>query len=329
MFIFLLYWAMDKKNPTQLIQPNKVTNARYDFSEREEDILTLVIDAIQKHMTKEEKIQTDLFKQPIIEIDLKDVGANNKVQYRSAASKLRKKDIHFEWNHPDTQELVETETSIITAIHNYPNTSKIQLTISQWAIPYLLYWGKGVGGTIFNKSVALKLKGSYAKRLYKLCSRWKDQGGFTMSIKEFREMLEIEDKYPSTSHIRQRVLDPASERMKESADIYFKYAFHKVGGSRSYNSISFSIHLNNRNLPKEKKTELYQAVYNHLSRIWNPMKSSKCMDVTDSIANNPDRLEELYRRIQRLNREESEGKKTAEDIIKVTKHILKEDFKIE
>lgn len=320
---------MEKKSPTNLIQPNKVTNARYEFSEREEDILTLIIDAVQKHMTKESNIQTDLFKQPMIEIDLKEVGANNKKQYLEASSKLRKKDIKFEWNHPETHELVETETSIITAIHNHKQSSKLQLTISQWAIPYLLYWGKGVGATLFDKSVALTLKGSYTKRLYKICSRWKDQKGFTMSLKEFREMLEIEDKYPNTGHLRTRVLDPAQDRMKESADIYFNYAFHKVAGSRSYNSISFSIHPNNGNLPEDKKTEVYHVVYNHLGRIWNPMKSSKCRENTDLIANNPDNLEKLYHKIKFWNKQEEEGTKTSTDIIKITRHALKNDYGIE
>jgi len=309
----------------KLVQPNKVTNARYKYTEREENIMTLVIDAIQKHMTKEKPIQTDLFNQPMIRLDMKELGANNKTQYLNALNSLRKKDISFDWVNDKAQK-IRTETSLISAIHNHLESSFIDITINTWAIPYLVYIGKGVGFTSFNKVIALTLPGEYTKRLYKLCKRWEDRGGFTMSLEEFRKMLMLEKKYPRLKDLKIRVLDKAKERMKEGADVYFDYSLEKIGGSRSYNQINFVVHGNNKNLKSNQKTDMYVLVYNMLTIAYPPLKSTKARDVCDSIANNPSEFERLYNRIKRLKNELDLGDKGLEDVTKIIKHFIKEDF---
>lgn len=44
-----------------LIQPNNVTFGQYNVSEWQENLLTLIGDKIQKHMTREEELPRDLF----------------------------------------------------------------------------------------------------------------------------------------------------------------------------------------------------------------------------------------------------------------------------
>ena len=45
--LFLLYSLMENRkkvrSPLTLVQPNKVTNARYDFNEAQENIMTLIV----------------------------------------------------------------------------------------------------------------------------------------------------------------------------------------------------------------------------------------------------------------------------------------------
>lgn len=316
---------MEKQNAIELVQPNKVTNARHDYTEREENILTLMIDAIQKHMSKETPIETDLFGEPTVTIDTKEVGGNNKKQYWEAAKSMRLKTFDFEYTNQQNQ-IEDVSGVLVTTVRNIRETSKIKITINKWAIPYLLYWGKGVGGTIFNKTIALTLKGEYTKRLYKLCKRWEDKGGFSISIDEFRKMLMLEDKYPKTIELKRRVLEPSKERMQDGADVYFNYSLDKVGGSRSYNMLHFTIHGNNKRRPKEKKTELYMFVYNMLCIAYPNHVNSAAQEICDRVAESPQKLEELYRRMVKLKNELENHNKTIEDIAKLIKYIIRNDY---
>lgn len=317
-----------KQNKLSLVQPNKVTNARHDFDERQENILTMMIDAIQKHMTKELSIHTDLFGSPMIRIDTKEVGAKNKSHYLKSAKGMTEKTFEFEWTNPEGLK-VDSYGIIVTTVHNIKETPYIDITINQWAIPYLLYWGKGVGGTVFNKSIALVLRGEYTKRLYKLCKRWEDRGGFTMSLDEFRSMMHLENKYSSPKDLKKRVLNPSIERMKLKADVYFKCAFEKIGGSRSYNQINFVVIPNQKNKPnRNEKTEMYSLCYNMITIAFPSTKSSKAMDVCDKIADDPDKFEQLYFRMKNLKNELDDGRKSIKDAIPLIKYILKEDYNI-
>jgi len=321
---------MENKTTTavSLIQPNKVTTARYNYTEREENILTLMVDAIQKHMSKEIAIQRDLFNQPMIIINTEDVGKNHKSDYLKACNSLMKKDFSFEWTNPKDGKTRKTVGILVTTYHDVRNTSFIEVTINSWAIPYLLYWGKGVGGTIYNKTIALTLKGQYTKRMYKLCKRWEGKGGFSMSVIDFRKMLFLENKYPLNGDLKAWVLDKAKQELKDNADVYFEYSLEKIGGSRSYNQINFTIHGNNKNLKQEQKTEVYQFVYNVIALAFPVYTNSKAMDITDKLANNPNMLENVYKRFKRLRNELDSGQRKLKDTIGLIKYILKNDYNI-
>jgi hypothetical protein len=319
---------MEDKKPVMkinLVQPNKVTNARHDFDERQENILTLMIEAIQNHMSKVEFIQTDLFGQPMIAIDFAANGLN-KAKYWESAKKMRSKDFEFEYTNQDGFN-EEVAGVLITTVRKIEGKSRIELTINQWAIPYLLYWGKGVGGTVFNKVIALTIRGEYPKRMYKLCKRWEDRGGFSMPIKEFRQMMMLEDSYEGNKNLK-TLLKRCQVAMMETADIYFNFTMEKKGGSRSYNLLNFKIEGNNKNKPKQQKTDMYVSVYNTLTLVYPVIKSSNAQEISDKLASDPQKLEDFYRRTRKLLRELDEGDKSVSDIIKLVRYILKTDYGI-
>ncbi|MDR0698941.1 MAG: replication initiation protein, partial [Tannerella sp.] len=49
---------------------------------------------------------------------------------------------------------------------------------------------------------ALSLPSYYAKRMYELCCRWKDKGFYRTTLKEFRKMMMVEDKFANVSDLR-------------------------------------------------------------------------------------------------------------------------------
>lgn len=57
-----------------LIQPNNVTFGQYNVSEWQENLLTLIGDKIQKHMTREKELPRDLFNQPYVVIMCDEAG---------------------------------------------------------------------------------------------------------------------------------------------------------------------------------------------------------------------------------------------------------------
>jgi plasmid replication initiation protein len=312
-----------------LVQPNKVTNAKYDFTAREENILTLMIGALQKFMTNQNEIDQDLFGNPLLTINMSEMGKDaRKRDFLRSARNLMNKQFSFDWYHPEYKCKAETFGVLVTAVHNLQETNFIQLTLNTWAIPYLLYWGDGAGGTIFEKTTALTIKGAYAKRLYKLCKQWANKGGFSMSLERFREQFGITDKYKSIDGLRRRVLDPARRQLMDSADVYFTYRLEKIGGSRKYNQINFHIEGNNKQLKAEDKTDVYSLVYNVICLAYPNTESSAARDFTDQLAQDPEKLEKIYHRFKRIQGEFFSREKPLEKTIPLIKHILKNDYNL-
>ena len=89
---------------------------------------------------------------------------------------------------------------VITTVHNIKGTNRVALTLNPWAIPFLLYYGTGVGGTRYGKNIALTLRGNYTKRLYKIICSQRDRREYYYSIDQFcktwrsRLLLECTDR---------------------------------------------------------------------------------------------------------------------------------------
>ncbi|MGW7832261.1 replication initiation protein [Staphylococcus xylosus] len=63
------------------------------------------------------------------------------------------------------------------------------------------------------------LKSIYSKHLYHLFTEYQDEGTYTFSIEAFREILDINSKYPHMKDIDKRVL----RMIKEELNQYFEY----------------------------------------------------------------------------------------------------------
>lgn len=317
-----------RKHKAWQIQPNSVTNAKYSYTAIQENVVTVIIGAIQKHLTQEKPIQTDLFGQPQITLKSSDIGeGKNKYHVREQLIDLRKKDIEFAYTDPEDQKTRDVNTGLISSIRDIRQTDYIEVGLSVWAIPYLLYWGKGIGGTIYRQAMAINIKGIYAKRLYKLCCRWQDQGGFSMYLDELKKIFDIEKKYKASADIKRRVLEPAKKELQKKADLYFEYELNKIK-SRSYNHISFKIFSQAAKKPQDNTKYIYQFVYNFICRTYPAYNSDKAMKITEKLAEDSSNLRKAYNKFIRLDDQYAKGEKNKEDVIKLTKYILKNDFSL-
>jgi len=319
---------MSKKEITErkisLVQPNSVTYAHYGYTAVQENVVTLITEQVQEHLTREKPIQTDLFGHPEITLKASEIAQGNSKYYvLKQLKELRKKDIEFAYIN-QVGKTEDVTTGLINTIRDVRETDDIVIEISVWAIPYLLYWGKNVGGTIYQKAIAVKLRGVYAKRLYKICCRWQDKGGFDLPLDEFRKIFKLESKYKQPSNLKIRVLEPAKKELKAKADLYFEYELKKIK-SKSYNYIAFKIFSQKSPNPDANISFWYQFVYNFLTRTYPTYKSDKAMKITETLTEN-NLIRMAYNKFSKIKNKMSD--KDDIELIKLTKHILKEDFDI-
>lgn len=141
---------MQEKDPSIndliLLQPKSVTFGQYDISEWQENILTLITESLQKHLTKEKPLNTDLFGEPYVVVKCDEAGGtNNKAKVIASAKDLISKVFSFQWKSKNGKNVKSTGT-IITTIHDVEGSNNLTINFNKWAIPFLLYYGEGSGG---------------------------------------------------------------------------------------------------------------------------------------------------------------------------------------
>ena len=315
-----------------MIVPNNVTFGQYEISELQENILTLIGDALQKHISRECPLPRDLFDQPYIEILCDEAsGRNNKATVKAAAYDLIKKTFSFRWKHPTVHSDCETVGTIITTVHDLKNTNRIVINFNMWAIPFLLYYGIGVGGTRYNKSVALSLRGNYTKRLYKIVCSQKDRTEYIYNIEQFKKDLSLPKSY-TNAEIERRVLEPARERIKESGtDVWFEYEMMcqhpKKGRKPKADTIYFYIKTLH---PKEAGGDhyyQYSYVYRWISNAMGRPTNDSAVTAVEKITSSG-RLKQVYDRICYWDDKVSRGEQTMPHVNNSILKLLREDFGI-
>jgi plasmid replication initiation protein len=301
-----------------IIQPNAVTNARYDYSQVQKDFMFHYIEAMNKHMSKEKELTPDLFGNLLIEMDLKDIcKSHNHSKVLAAIKDLIKKPISYYYNKADgTYDVV---TTLIASLIHKRNTSKISIKTTEESLPVVRWLGEGF--TTFNRNIALSLPSVYAKRLYELCCRWKDKGFCRMKLEEFRIMMCVEDKYKKISDLKANVLDISEKFLKEGADLYFTYTLRKENGSNAFNWLELNIH---NQLDSGKTGEWYQSLYNNLYQIY---RNSRALEICDYLTNKKE-LKKANERFIRLMKDINSGRIRAHGILSYVNTILADEFEV-
>jgi hypothetical protein len=113
----------------------------------------------------------------------------------------------------------------------------IDIRFDPFLRPYLLELKREF--TSYRLENVVKLKSSYAIRIYEFLKQYEKLHERTFSLVELRKMLGAEDVYPAYGNFKQRVLVPAQEELKKKTDISFEIEEVKVG--RRVDKIKFLI----------------------------------------------------------------------------------------
>lgn len=284
---------MDEKRELMTIQSNNVTFGKYDISSIQENILTTISGELQNHMTNKTSLSHDLFNVPYVEVNCDEIGGkNNKGRVVKEAKELMKKDFSFRWTYPGSSQDIETTGVIITTIHDLKGTNVLRINLNEWAVPFLIYYGKGVGGTFFSKEIALNLRGKYAKRIYKIVCSQRDRTQFEYSIKQFRKDFEVPEAY-TNSHIKTKILEPAKKAIEEShSDVHFDYEFltrkRTKKGRAEADTIIFHISLTYLSLPTSQGVKRvmqgdYNYAYTWMKRISGLLNDPMILQAVDKV----------------------------------------------
>ena len=239
------------RDAVSILQPKSVLFAKYALSEWQEDIITLIMEQLQGYMsTSLTALKYDVLGELVIRIDSSDIAGDDKKGFIETVNKMMTLPFEFWWQSaamPEGTQKIETKGVVISTYHNYIGTSYVDLVINRWAIPFLLYYGKGVGATRYLKRTALALSGKYSKKLYKIISGYIDKGSFEYPIDRLRKEFDIPDTY-STGAIKRSVINPAlvqinslAEGFSISAEFITKYKEKYTSKRKPFDTIIFTI----------------------------------------------------------------------------------------
>ena len=322
----------DEIKEQMLLQTNNMTFGQFTVSEWQDNILTLINEQLQRHMTNEQPFPTDLFGEPYVTIRCDEVGGkNNKTKVLKEARGLREKVFSYRWVSKKNHRTIETSGVIITTIHDDVGSNNVTLNFNKWAIPFLIYYGQGVGGTWFSKNVSLQLRGDKTKRIYRILCSQRDKTEYYYSINQFRKDFQIAESYTNGS-IKKHILDPARDRIKESnSDIWFDYEmitrYPKNNGRKPMaDTIVFHIKTTSATDGTPQK-ERNAVVYRWLS-IALDYDAYRLEQAWNILLQSP-RLDEIYNRLVYWENQIAIGKMTTPHVKNSFKKLLKVDFNIQ
>lgn len=275
------------KIPEYQMETKNLTLSKYDYSEVQQNVITLIQEQLKEYMTKDAKeaaVRIDSMGEPYITIDCNEASKKNRKDYVMAEiEKMFLKPISFRWKHPTWGKEIKTICPIVTAIHDVKNSSLVKVNYNRWAIPFLIWYGKDIGGTVYDKTVALTLVGKYTKRIYKLICSYRDKNKYEYDLDKFREDFAVPKSYKNDK-IRTNILDKAKEDIdNSSSDVKFDYEFKMVKEGKkkaAAKAIIFKIHWKKtRENLNEQENKTYYDAYTKVSRLG--IEPSKVVGICD------------------------------------------------
>ncbi|QRY18645.1 replication initiation protein [Bacillus cereus] len=154
------------------------------------------------------------------------------------------------------EELIQVSW-LSSAIYNR-NKGTIDMRFDPLLKPFLLELSSKF--TSYRLANVVKLKSTYAIRIYELLKQYEDLRERTISLENLRYYLDAMDVYPNYANFKQRVLKPSQKELNKKTDISFEFEEIKLG--RKVKKIRFIIRAQKRKdsdlVHFEKKLDKFQ-----------------------------------------------------------------------
>lgn len=144
-------------------------------------------------------------------------------QLREATDNLYERDIKIK----DAKCRIRKRRRWVQAADYNDSQGSITLSFSDYVKPYLGQLN-GLFCSYQLKNVC-SLKSIHSIRLYELLNQWRNTGKRYVRIDDFKEMLQIVDKYERYSDLRKWVIEPAIKELSHKTDFTVKFQPEKQG----------------------------------------------------------------------------------------------------
>lgn len=210
---------------------NAITTARYEYSELQLDIFLYLLSILRKDKPD-----------GVYEIVVKDLSAATGKEYKYAYLRKATEEMGSRMFEVSTPKRLE-QLWMFQRVAYVLGEGRIEVEFANPIKPYLFDLKDNF--TSFQLYAALRLGSKYAKRIYAICSQWKDKGQTqTFSLDELKKMLHLLDdkgneQYKPLSMFRKFVLDESVKQINQRTDLQIDYTLQKRG--RSFQNITFTV----------------------------------------------------------------------------------------
>jgi plasmid replication initiation protein len=215
----------------EIRQHNALTNARYDYTELQLDVLFFLISKLRKEQ-----------KGSVYDLSIKELSALTGKKYdypylRKATADMGSRMFEVETERGYQQMWMFQHVLYVTG------QGIIEVKLSEAILPFLFDLKDNF--TSYGLAAALRLGSKYAKRIYQLCSQWKDLGETKKyDLQDFKRRLGLLDekgneKMKQVGELRSYVLDPAVRQINEHTELHISYTLEKKG--RAFKNIFFTV----------------------------------------------------------------------------------------
>lgn len=218
-------------NNLEIRHHNAITTARYEYTELQLDIFFYILSVLKRDK-----------KEGVYEIVVKDLSAMTGKEYKYAYLRKATGEMGsrmFEVFTPKSYQ----QLWMFQRVEYMIGQGRIEIEFTNPIKPYLFDLKDNF--TSFQLYAALRLSSKYAKRIYAICSQWKDKGQTqTFTLDEFKRMLALLDdkgneQYKPLSMFKKFVLDESVKQINQHTDLEISYTLHKRG--RSFHSVTFTV----------------------------------------------------------------------------------------
>lgn len=215
--------------PKILRQHNVITEARYDMSAMEKNIVYLLMAEIKEGDNPGKQYCISVSKLE------KRIGKINKTELRKATRNLISRTYHIE---KGGNILI---VSLMGVVHYDAEEALLKVKISRNILPYFITVKKNF--TEFELDMALSMRSKYSKRIYEMLSQHLEKGEWKVEVAELKKRLclkkEKEEMYTGWSAFKNQVLEVAKKEITEQTNIIFTYSSIKTG--KKYTHLHFKI----------------------------------------------------------------------------------------
>ena len=139
-------------------------------------------------------------------------AATNDLYERDIKIRKDKKQIRMRW---------------VYCVNYHDGEGKVTLKFSPTIVPYLCQL-QGIFKSYQLKNIC-SIKSTHSIRLYELVNQWRDTGKRFVRVDDFKDMLQLGDKYERYVDLRKWVIEPAIRELNSKSDLIISFQPEKEG----------------------------------------------------------------------------------------------------